>query len=160
MKRKGILPVCSNNVHLELPDQFQFVEAAIAANVLKEYFLERDHEVPSRRNHAARQRRLAQRVHHARAIDLFGTARRAGLAPHALPDRLRLQRLLPFPKLRKPHHLIRRHVHVHGHGTSRGAFAALVAIGYLNRGWEMDRQVFRRNLGKGLILHWETSIQC
>src|SRR5208337_4645172 len=100
---------------------------------------------------------LAQRVHHARAIDLFGTARRASLTTHALPDRPRLQSFLPFPKLRQPHHLIRRHVHVHGHRTSRSAFAALVAIDYLNRGWEMDRQVFRQSLSKGLVLHWWAS---
>ena len=114
---------------LEDADQFQFVQPAVAADVVQEGLLE-DHACAAGRATAVpcSSGQLPQGVHHPGAIDRLGAARRAGLARHALPDGLAAHRPVREARLHQPHDLVGNDVHALGHGTSGRALAALVTV--------------------------------
>src|SRR5208337_4336348 len=72
--------------NLELSDEFDLVEAAIAANVIEEGLLEENDRRLLLAGHAAPVRLVAQSIHDGSTVYAFWTARRAGFARHALPD--------------------------------------------------------------------------
>ncbi len=118
---------------LVLHDQADLRQASGRADLLEERLV-KGADVARRVPRALAGGELAQRVDHARRVDVFGAARAAGLAGEAQPQGVVAEEPLAVVGERQAHDVVRRQCHLAAHGAAGRAFAALIAAGHVEVG--------------------------